>query len=125
MIFFITGFCSSPVIIKPLAMNQISVWHPGIEEVVSSLDADYEEIITLPLFAFKSNNIKKSYEMPLEKGLKGKNIKLKFIYGLDGDLPLAISYFFIFSFSIFSGTGLPSKMPERYSGTSSIFSGLP
>ena len=31
----------------------------------------------------------------------------------------------IFSFSIFSGTGLPSKMPERYSGTSSIFSGLP
>ncbi len=58
-------------------------WHPGIEEVVSSLDPDYEEIIALPLFAFKSNNIKKSYEVPLEKGLKGNNIKLKFINGLD------------------------------------------
>jgi ferrochelatase len=58
-------------------------WHPGIEEVVSSLDSGYDEIIALPLFAFKSNNIKKSYEAPMEKSLKGKNIKLKFINGLD------------------------------------------
>ncbi len=61
-------------------------WHPGIEEVVSSLDSDYEEIIALPLFAFKSNNIKKSYEIPLENGLNGKNLNLKFINGLDRDL---------------------------------------
>jgi ferrochelatase len=58
-------------------------WHPGIEEVVSSLDSDYEEIIALPLFAFKSNNIRKSYEIPLKKGFNGKNMKLKFINGLD------------------------------------------
>lgn len=61
-------------------------WHPGIEEVVSSLDPDYEEIIALPLFAFKSNNIKKSYEIPLQKGLNGKNVKLKFINGLDRNI---------------------------------------
>ncbi|WP_337861158.1 ferrochelatase [Ferroplasma sp.] len=58
-------------------------WHPGIEEVVSSLDSDYEELIALPLFAFKSNNIKKSYEIPLKRGLNGKNLKLTFINGLD------------------------------------------
>ncbi len=61
-------------------------WHPGIEEVVSSLDPDYEESIALPLFAFKSNNIKKSYEIPLQKGLNGKNVKLKFINGLDRNI---------------------------------------
>jgi ferrochelatase len=61
-------------------------WHPGIEEVVSSLESGYEEIIALPLFAFKSNNIKKSYEIPLKKGLNGKNLKLKFINGLDQNM---------------------------------------
>ncbi|AGO61464.1 ferrochelatase [Ferroplasma acidiphilum] len=58
-------------------------WHPGIEETVSSLDADYEEIIALPLFAFKSNNIRKSYEIPVKKAMEGKNMKLRFINGLD------------------------------------------
>ncbi len=88
-------------------------WHPGIEEVVSSLDPDYEEIIALPLFAFKSNNIKKSYEIPLEKGLKGKNIKLKFINGLDYNILASMwvyeisKYVYDFDNFLFTAHSLP------------------
>jgi len=56
-------------------------WKPSIEDVASNID-DNDEIIALPLFAFKSNNISKSYEIPLKDALKNKNAKIKFINGL-------------------------------------------
>jgi len=88
-------------------------WHPGIEEVVSSLDTDYEEIIALPLFAFKSNNIKKSYEIPLKNGLTGKNFKLRFINGLDYDILTSMwvseisKYVYDFDNFLFTAHSLP------------------
>ncbi len=60
-------------------------WKPSIEDVVSDIDNN-DEIIALPLFAFKSNNIKKSYEIPLNNAVKNKNIKIKFINGLDDSM---------------------------------------
>ncbi|KPV47493.1 MULTISPECIES: ferrochelatase [Acidiplasma] len=61
-------------------------WKPGIEETVESLNNEYESVIALPLFAFKSNNVSKSYEIPFKKAILPKNVDYKFINGLDDEM---------------------------------------
>ncbi len=61
-------------------------WKPGIEEVVENLNDDYENIIALPLFAFKSNNIKNSYLNPLKKAAVKFSKQVKLINGVDNEM---------------------------------------
>ncbi len=88
-------------------------WRPWIEDVVSSIDPGYEEIIALPLFAFRSNNIKKSYEVPIKNGLTGKHIKMRFINGLDYNILTSMwvseisKYIYDFDNFLFTAHSLP------------------
>ncbi len=57
-------------------------WKPSIEDAVSGINSN-DKVIALPLFAFRSNNVSKSYEIPLNNALKTKNVNIKFINGLE------------------------------------------
>ncbi len=63
-------------------------WKPDIFTGIQSLKNEYENIIALPLFPFKSNNIKKSYEIPFKEAIRRNNIKTKtvFINGLEDQM---------------------------------------
>ncbi len=63
-------------------------WKPDISAGIQSMKNEYENIIALPLFPFKSNNNKKSYEIPFMDAIQRNNIRANtiFINGLDNKM---------------------------------------
>ncbi|MEM0139530.1 MAG: ferrochelatase [Ferroplasma sp.] len=61
-------------------------WKPSIEEVMGNIGNDYSHIIALPLFAFRSNNIKNSYLKPIQESVKEIKMPIRLINGLDLDM---------------------------------------
>ncbi len=61
-------------------------WKPSLENAVEEIRADSPEtIVALPLFPFKSNNVKNSYLEPLMETIEKKGIhsEIKFINGFE------------------------------------------